>query len=378
MTLGTCDQPGCKVAQSGLCMEGIDLSGWNKCQHFTPSADSVDDSASDEDASEEEIDADIEDEEQTPPVPTAVLMHSLSDGEELDMQGASEVMRAAPTRLIILAGDTDIGKSTLLACLNQCFQRGPYAGYLFARSRTLVAFERICHESRLASKRSIPDTARTMLGFGPRFLHLAVRREEGSTPPRHLLLSNLPGEDFERVRNFKDEALKMNFIHQADFFVLVLDGSQLAQPQVRAKTRTRAQQILRRLVEVGILGQHSQVDVLISKWDCLEDALSIAEDAPAEVQEERKALREFLGDTESLFRTAFESQLGRLRFFNIAARPDLSSDLPDAYGLEQVFRTWVEDALPVRSPDSVSEVAPTSPSRESMRFVWRPSNSVAP
>ena len=274
-------------------------------------------------------------------------MEFLSSGDELISKEAEAIKRDFGAKLIVIAGESDSGKTTVLSCVHEIFRDGSYAGYLFARSRTLPAFERVCHDSRAESGRQTPETERTSMAEGIRFFHLGVRHESLKAPTQHLLISNISGEAFREIRSSSNEALKMDFIKSADHFALVIDGAQLAKPAKRALARSHSQKVLRRLIEEGLLDKSSQVDVLFSKWDCLDSILKSTTDKPH--------LQEFLADFEAQLRR-FEGDLGRLRFFQIAARPPSSNVLKEGHGLEKVFRSWVEEsAVEIERPSTTGK-----------------------
>jgi hypothetical protein len=82
-------------------------------------------------------------------------------GEELDLNGAAEIMGASLSRVIVVAGDVNSGETTLIAALYDKFNEAPFANYLFAGSKTLVAMERRSHLARLTSGALRPNTERT-------------------------------------------------------------------------------------------------------------------------------------------------------------------------------------------------------------------------
>src|SRR5687767_14635843 len=100
----------------------------------------------------------------------------LPDGEALTAQRATAITAAAPTRVVILAGAEDSGKTTLLTSLYEKFLQGRFADHLFAGSATLPAYEQRCHRARIQSGAVDPDTERTK-GLDVRLLHLKLRHE---------------------------------------------------------------------------------------------------------------------------------------------------------------------------------------------------------
>ena len=78
----------------------------------------------------------------------------LPHGKGLKASETAAITRRALTSVVLFAGTADCGKTTLLATLHLLFQRGPFAGYNFAGSDTLVGFEDRVSLARTASGRT--------------------------------------------------------------------------------------------------------------------------------------------------------------------------------------------------------------------------------
>ena len=68
-------------------------------------------------------------------------------------------------------------------------------------------------------------------------------------------------------------------------------------------------------------------------------------------------------------RQRFKARLGELRFYCVAARPE-KKVLPFAYGLERVFRPWIEE-VPERKPRPAYLSIRPGGEREFDRFLYR-------
>ena len=108
----------------------------------------------------------------------SVKLLDLPHGNGLSAAETVAITRRALTSVVLFAGTAGCGKTTLLASLYLLFQRGPFAGYNFAGSDTLVGFEERVSLARTASGRDAPTTPRTRVS---EYLHLRVR---------HILKSN--------------------------------------------------------------------------------------------------------------------------------------------------------------------------------------------
>ena len=107
----------------------------------------------------------------------------LPSGDALSADEANQTTRLSVARVIVPVGLAGVGKTTLLSEIYEKFREGPFAGHLFAWSRTLHGFEQRAHNARIASRRSVPTTPRTPVGDLGAFLHLRLT-PEGRPPAR--------------------------------------------------------------------------------------------------------------------------------------------------------------------------------------------------
>ena len=282
----------------------------------------------------------------------------LPEGADLDPAAAERIARAAITRVVLVAGAADCGKTTLVAAIYESFQRGPFAGGLFAGSETLLGFERRCHLARIESGRVVADTARTLNTGGLRWLHLRVRPTGHDGAPRDLLVSEIAGDVFRLAKDSTEECRRLTIGRRADHFVILVDGAKVVQRQHRLTATNDAALFLRSCLDAEMLGRSSFVDMVITKWD-------LAAAAP-EATEIELNVTAFVERT----RQHCEGRLGRLRFLRVAARPLPRSGLPFAHGLADVVAPWVTESprLLERAPASapMPEGAP-----EFDRYLWR-------
>lgn len=226
----TCAQADCKVAEGGPCLEGFEQP-LGSCPHYgkprlvKPATVST---------------------------PAPVLGVALPSGETLDLEGVFSITRNTLCRIVVVAGSEDAGKTTLIASLYERFQRGPVGGYSFGGSHTTLGFERRCHLARAACRGLSPDTTRTPLGAGQRFLHLAIAHSDRPTQRRDLIISDVSGEFFRQARDSREEARKLAFVGRADHFVLLLDGAKLLSAETRAASRMEPSTWLSHEALVGV------------------------------------------------------------------------------------------------------------------------------
>lgn len=317
--LHRCKKAECTVATTGKCVEGLDLS---TCPYYlgteAMSADAQ--PAAAEESVELEAEGDRQDEAE---------MVDLPDGLDFTPESATQITRAGLTRVIVIAGDQDSGKTTLISSVFDKFQEGPFAGYLFAGCRTFRGLERRCFPSRIVSERMHADTTRTPRGDGQLLLHLQLRAEDLSRPPQDLLLTDISGEFFRDACDSTEGCLHLGVLRRADHLALCLDGEKLASNSLKHEAFNTGKLLLQSTLDADMVGQRTFVDVLITK----RDLLGPAQDSSAQI---------YLDHIRERLTSDFEHRVGRLRFFEVAARPE-SSGFPLAYGLDQVLSTWVED-----------------------------------
>lgn len=250
----------------------------------------------------------------------------LPGGDEVSGEATAPFTRGALARVIVLAGPFGSGKTSLLAAIYDLFGRGPVGGYTFAGSETFRAFERRCHPSRIASERAEAAAGRTTLDWDPKLLHLRLRSSEGVLT--NILMTDPSGEVFRVARDSTDDCRKLSIVKRADVLALCLDGDGLAKRRTRAAIIADGRTLLRSMLDSGMLGQSSHVQVLFTKAD----KLAAAEDQPEAT---------LLAGIEADFRTHFESRLMRLDFLKTSVVP-----LSSAVGIEGLLQTWTE-RLPI-------------------------------
>src|SRR5581483_8028165 len=93
------------------------------------------------------------------PAPSATALAEQSFG--LSAEGASDFLAMRPANVVLLAGDSNSGKTTLFAAIYERLLDGPFGEFLFAGSRTLHGFESRCFENRGGYGHTEPDTGHT-------------------------------------------------------------------------------------------------------------------------------------------------------------------------------------------------------------------------
>ncbi|SRR6266498_612990 len=345
-----CEQENCPLQSEGKCLEGFNPV--DQCPHIKASPVNISEKAT-------ERDSVAEDEEDV-----AEAQMPIPYGDDLTEASCRRIMGSQLTHLIVLAGEPESGKTTLITSIYDSFQRGPLAGYIFAGSQTLPGFERRSHPSRIASGRSFPETDRTR---EMKILHLQVKRQSASdSMPQHLLLCDISGEDFKAARNSIEDARRLRVVRRADYFLLLLDGEHLIDPSKRHKVMENGRMLLLSLLDAQMLGDWSLVDILFNKNDVLE------------AHDDQTRLEQFLQNLTHSFTQHFAQRLSRLRFHRIAARPPRPVTMKKATAVDLLFPSWVEESSQFSTKPKMTTTPSMTTGREFDLFLERALLQLAP
>lgn len=282
----------------------------------------------------------------------------LYSGAALGASDAEVITLRSRTHLVVFAGAEGSGKTTVLASIYERLNQGPFAGFRFAGSRSILGFEEICHLNRLASGGVQPDTQRTRLTDETKYYHLALRAVEPVAVRRDVLLSAMSGELFSMAKDSQEDAERLTFLRRADTIVVLVDGERLANTAQRTSAQADAADILESLLDANMVSLSCQVEFVFSKLDRITAA--------------GKPALDFLGKTKEKLEGKFRARVPRLSFRKIAARPAPSS-VPDssAGGLAQAFASWTTLPPSASRDEQRYTPAPSREEREFSKFGWR-------
>jgi hypothetical protein len=332
MTEKSCSQPGCPFGVSGRCLEGFQPP--SICPYQTQ-----------EDVQQDEVETYV-----------AQDLVDLPSGEALTERQAAEVAREDLSKVIIIAGPFNSGKTTILTSLFEAFQDAPFGNFQFRGSRTLFGFERRSHLGRTESGNEEADTTHTSLREGIVFLHLALAAiERDELRHSNLLLSDVSGELFRRLRDSSAVAKEFSALMRADHLCIVIDGEKISVNEGRHVARNDSRSILRSVIESGNLASKCVIDIAFTKWDIVVEALESPDGS--NVQAFIDATRSTLASIASGF---------EVRFHEIAARPSAKAKVPFAHGLPTLLRSWMDDSR--KENERTLVYSPASKLREFNRF----------
>jgi len=305
-----CSKADCTFATSGLCLEELG----DACHNLLPGEAYV-------------LDADI---------PEEVCFHT---GEKLTPEEASRLLNAIPAQVILCAGTQDAGKTTFLARLGELFRTGVVLNYRFAKSLTLIGFERATWHATIASAGAKPDTRRTSRSENDLFLHLQVQATAAPRTSSNLLISDLSGESYGDAAASKAFCIEQQALGRADTICLFLDSAALAHRQNRFAEHDNAVQFLIRVLEVVSSERMPSVRIVFSRWDKIADS----DESARHIQ--------YCEEIESGLTAQFGNRFRAFSFHRIAARP--SNGKPTDDELMKVFEHWLAPRNVISEPKTI-------------------------
>jgi nicotinamide riboside kinase len=316
-----CANPDCQVAVDGRCIEGFPETA--ECPQFGR-------------ISIMPVDA-------TPgtyPAPRNGVATQAST--TLSVDEADDIVKERPSRVIAIAGPQSAGKTSLIAGLYDLFQLGQVGNVAFAKSYSLHAFEQAAHDSRAASRRMTPNTARTERGE-VRFYHLElVDTDSGAMPS--VLLGDRAGEEYLETRSNPLSAQEFPELRRADVLTLLVDGERLLDVGQRHNLRSEVRQTLHAVVEAGVVRPTQRLALVLTKLDVIRKAADGG----------RRNIQGFDTLVTGL-RTDYGSNFAAVESFQIAAQPS-TDGAKRGENLDRLLAYWMAEPLRYRPCPIVVEV----------------------
>lgn len=323
-----CSNPDCKIAETGKCVEGHEVS---VCANYGKPLQAAEAVADESEAPDLHV---IE----------------LPGADKLTVAAASHVLRRDRSRVIAIVGPHDAGKTSLIASLYDSFQAGPIKDVHFRGSQTLHAFEIACHDARAASERGTPHINRTPLGE-VQFYHLAVMRMPASEAIS-LVLADRAGEEYRGATD--DVSLAADFVEvqRACTIALLVDGARLTNNLSRHNVRAEITLLIQALRDGEALTKTQRLAVVLTKLD----------EVNASTYKDR-ALRDLDAEVSGL-RRLFGKDFVSIEAFRIAASPKTDAARRGT-GIPELLDFWLLEGT--RTPDKLSALP--EPSRVFDRLV---------
>lgn len=301
-----CSNPHCKIAETGKCVEGLEPTA---CGNFGKPLRALEDESAAEDRPGRE-------------------MVALSHADRLGPDEARGLLGEARGCVIAIVGPHDSGKTSLIAGLFDQLQDGPIAGVAFRASKTLHAFEKVCHDARVSSQRGTPHSERTKRGE-VRFFHLGLQHGE----PLNLLLGDRAGEEYREAGD--DASLAVEFIEaqRADVVTLLVDGKRLADDMSRHNAREETLLILQALNDAAIVPRGTRLAIVLTKNDVVRGS-SNADRVEADLAKLTARITEH-----------FAERFAAVGVFRVAASPT-EPGVPRGSGISELLQFWLERTPP--------------------------------
>jgi hypothetical protein len=265
-------------------------------------------------------------------------------GEALGSPGANRVAAESRATVVVLLGNANSGKTTILAALYERFGLGPLNGHWFLGSRTLHGFEKRCFRSLHGDGPGGELDGHTAQDAPP-WLHLRTARQELPGQLYDLLLGDFSGEFHSKpIADGSRPASDFTALRRADHVCITVDGGSMARPERRQAERRFSLDLAENLLaDPAALADASAISVVITKWDLVHEQ----EDGRAAIEELFGQLREIFGASE-------------VGFIETAARS--SSDVFQiGFGVGDLLSRWTDrPALQIAHPAPGATVPPDS------------------
>ncbi|WP_288584675.1 hypothetical protein [uncultured Methylobacterium sp.] len=207
-----------------------------------------------------------------------VVDDGLVPSMEDDLEAIEEAVRLASAdaaahlgefeaSVVAVVGPSAAGKTSLIAGLYELFLRGPVGPFEFAGSKTLHAFEEICHGARLESGLSEPDSERTLSGPA-KFFELTLGSPCG-LGKRKLLIADRWGEDYKGVIDTHPRPEEFFEVARADVLTMLVDGQRIVNPRSRYEVPEEVIATLQVFSEVGLLARKPHLVLVLTKLDAV-------------------------------------------------------------------------------------------------------------
>ena len=299
-----CSAEGCPVVETGRCLEGFDPP--SECPHISLTPPDAEAQASSEEDGVPLEDEDAVGEEEISKLDEPTV--ELGGGESLTIPLADQTATRYGAQVVLIAGDFQSGKTTLLAELYGRFLKGPYEGWSFAGSDCIRALDARYHGTRESSGLAHPDVPRTE-DEEMRLVDLRVERAGTRVP---LMLSDIRGELFDSIVEGAPVEEAVPLAARADKLVILVDGEKVADSFQRAGVASWYMQLIGGLTEPGGVPPGTRTAVVLSKADLVEEENS----------------QWFTAEAQKMRALAAARGLAASEIFSIAARPDLSPHEP--------------------------------------------------
>lgn len=316
----SCSNEACQFAVTAQCVEGHEL---DECPYIGQDIETSSDASNALAATEKPVDEgkDIQ--------PSS--LHTIEDGNTLSVSRGSEILKSNGACVVAFLGQAEAGKTSLIAEVYDAFQYSSYSTLAFAGSRSLIAFEKICHKVRAASRASDLLEERTDVTTDPVFYHLKIRLELSNF--QEMLIADRSGETYRDMLDTPELVSECLELHRATVLNVLVDGRRLSNLAERSKVMSECHHSLQTLMFCNVIDARMRINIILTKLD-LVDVGSHKERVHDDFRRLGAQIKEL---TDNL-----KTDLG---YFEIAARPE-NDKYPKGYGVEALIADWLKSAVP--------------------------------
>jgi len=253
-------------------------------------------------------------------------------GKALEAVEANELLAEEGGEIVVIAGEAESGKTTLLTVLFALLRAGQLGPYSFSGSSTLLGFERRAFFASTSSFSSEEDTERTRnITDEGELLHLMLRIQEEEVNQRlQVFLTDIPGEKFEKVRHNTAAAESVGLLRHADKLLILADGERVAGDEYQT-AGAEVRQLLGAILASEMLPEDIEIGLVLTKFDWMVEGIEAGSGAATFWAKEREILA-----------TNCERSGHSLRFFETAARASRSDKIEAGHGLVDLARWMIE------------------------------------
>ena len=200
----------------------------------------------------------------------------------LGVEEARAMMRSGGAKVIGVLGAPNSGKTAALVSLYLLVSHAKLAGFSFANSRSLMAFEDLARGTRDWNQGAHPDqmTSHTEMDAGRSagFLHIKLRRDADERC-FDLLIPDLPGEwSSSLIDNNRHE--RLSFLASARAIWIMVDGASLRADDQRLNAVHRLKRLIARVAAM-CEGGPPDLHIVITRHDAGPLHPSVADDIVA-------------------------------------------------------------------------------------------------
>lgn len=255
-------------------------------------------------------------------------IYQLPSGNVLSPFDTYSIMATEKSCFTVIMGATGSGKTTLVTSIYQQFLSNKReTEFIFAGSRTLLAFEERARYTRTASNRSEAKTMRTPSGSIEDILHLRIKNNKRNKVI-NLLLSDFSGEDYDGVKaNIESAQQDFSIVKAAKKIIVIIDGKNIAEIRSRHSEIQKSINILKTFCDGNLTHSEADFILLISKSDLIKDEIT----------------NDFLSSIQKKFVGQIPKIEGKVTIMNVAAMPSDTTKFTVGYGIAKLIDELVKE-----------------------------------